>query len=330
MLIVSHDINGRVQRYEINKPEELLALINYYPLSFYSAMLNPNMNGSAKSTSIFMSSPSTRSWLQNELNKSAKNALTGALMLATALTPSSMHTEPKKDMVQVESQDSFGKKPEDAFLWTVQHLESNDGKNTHHKLITNGASKGQTAIGRYGLLPKTAKEMVTRMMRNKKAPEYLHILPSLNDKEVPQFFKANPQAELEVARAAARHVLGRQKGDYARAGYAWLYGHNLFPKDINDEALQDPYVQKFLRHNVSNPFLKAHKKQSLIKAESPAEAIKYWIKLRNIPKPISPVRGDYTVGPLDSARDEPALEFAMDADKVRAKLKKIINRRKDV
>jgi hypothetical protein len=176
----------------------------------------------------------------------------------------------RQPAAQVHQVEDFGRKPEDAFLWSIMQLESSGGKHLGHH--------SGNVIGRWGIKKPTINEMLERAGKN--LPQHLNVLRNMDHTQTAAYFKQNPQAEVDVARMIANHVLKRQKGDTQKASYAWLHGHNLQPHDIPSGALQSSeYVRKFKHIHARNPL----KAKPFIKAEdtrSFAQKLADWVLKR--------------------------------------------------
>ncbi len=128
------------------------------------------------------------------------------------------------------------------FLDKTAMTESSGGTNFNHEPITSGSNAGQTAIGTYGLLPETVKEVVNRSKDNK-----LSYLNDMDYDTLKAHLESNPDIEKQVARYLAQRVLKNQGGDLNKAYYAWRHGHNLSPETVEDKYQDDPDVQRFSR-----------------------------------------------------------------------------------
>lgn len=129
----------------------------------------------------------------------------------------------------------------DSFLNNISQIESGGGKYMNHKEVTTGLQKGQTAIGRYGLLPNTVDEIA-----NGSSDPKIKSLLDMSGKEKKTALESNPDLERKVASTLAQKVLSNQGGDQEKAAYTWLNGHNLTPQQVEDRDYQNSdYVQKF-------------------------------------------------------------------------------------
>lgn len=132
-------------------------------------------------------------------------------------------------------------------LGVISQLESSGGKNIAHPTIETGLQEGQTAIGNYGLLPNTVRE-VLNSMKHRGAPippELQNTLP-LTDKGLAGKLIEKPELQNAVAGDLMSRVLNRSGGDEDKAAYMWNTGHNLDPNSITPEKLDtNPYVEKF-------------------------------------------------------------------------------------
>lgn len=155
---------------------------------------------------------------------------------------------------QSQQADDFGTNPMDRFLWTIMQVESSGGRNTAHKMVQHGMHAGEAAMGRWGLMPNTVREMVKRAQRSNKSNPALDMVASLDGPKMADYIKKNPQVELSIARSLAQHVMRRQGYNRHKAAYAWTMGHNLFSGEVPTEDLANhPYVKMFDKFHKLNP-----------------------------------------------------------------------------
>ena len=139
------------------------------------------------------------------------------------------------------------------FLRTISQIESSGGKDTTHPEMESGIQAGTSAIGRYGLMPNTVKEIINNRRQNGAMTQPLQDLDGMNPHEMKEYIEANPDVEDELANTLAMKVLKNQMGDEDKAAYSWEQGDNLKPEDISTEKLNNTnsiggkYVEKFRR-----------------------------------------------------------------------------------
>jgi hypothetical protein len=139
------------------------------------------------------------------------------------------------------------------FLKTISQLESSGGKDLEHPTMQEGIQAGTSAIGKYGLMPNTVKEIINNRRNNGAMTQQLQDLDGMNPKEMKEYIEANPDVEDELANTLALKVLRNQMGDEDKAAFAWHQGDNLKPEDISTQKLNDTntvggkYVEKFRR-----------------------------------------------------------------------------------
>ena len=109
------------------------------------------------------------------------------------------------------------------FLLAIQAVESNNGKQLNHVVFTNVNSIhfGDSAIGRFGLVPNTIR---------------------LLGKD-PELVKISPKYELEVAKLYAIRVLSKAKGCPLKASILWLRGPAATPRP---QDYQSPRYKRFM------------------------------------------------------------------------------------
>ena len=135
------------------------------------------------------------------------------------------------------------------FLSKIEQIESSGGQDTNHPVITApNLQQGTSAIGRYGLMPNTVKELVNRRrIRGTASPDMMD-LSQAPPEVIKAKLEANPDLEDQFANDLANHVIRKQDGDEDKAAYSWLNGHNLTPDDITPDQLNSSdYVNKFRR-----------------------------------------------------------------------------------
>lgn len=134
------------------------------------------------------------------------------------------------------------------FLEKIGFIESSSGRNIKHKLIKTGVQKGTRAIGTWGLMPNTVKELIERKKIDKSADNQDLFLDSLDTPQLYSFISSNPQVEKKYAKQLAQYVLERAGGNAEKAAYMWNMGHNLSPNKITaNELNSSDYVKKFRR-----------------------------------------------------------------------------------
>lgn len=136
------------------------------------------------------------------------------------------------------------------FLGKIKQLESSGGKDFGHQTITNPESVqyGTTAIGNYGLMPNTVKELINRRRINGTITPDMQELDEKTPDDIKTHLETHPELEQQLAEDLANHVLKKQQGDEDKAAYSWKFGHNTPPENISDETLNNSgRVQEFRR-----------------------------------------------------------------------------------
>jgi hypothetical protein len=137
----------------------------------------------------------------------------------------------------------------DQLLQILSQIESNNGANTNHPIITHGPDTGTQAIGRYGLTNATVDDTI------KNNPNLKNILGQMDPVSKKQYLESHPDIEKNIAGSLADRLLQRYGGDENKVAYAWNHGSYLDPNRITDETLnKDSYTQKFqrLKNKISN------------------------------------------------------------------------------
>jgi hypothetical protein len=134
----------------------------------------------------------------------------------------------------------------DNFLNIIEQGESSGRNDPEHKKIKHGIQAGTAAIGRYGLMPNTIDELITRAGRGGDVTPEMEDLKDMNPGEKREYLAANPIVQKQLSRQLASTLLQKHGGDQEKAAFAWNHGHNLTTKQIEDRDYQDSdYVKKF-------------------------------------------------------------------------------------
>lgn len=132
------------------------------------------------------------------------------------------------------------------FLQKIAQIESSGGKDLNHKEIQHGIHEGDQAIGRYGMMPNTVRELINRRRTEQTMTPDLQDLDAMDSQKMKQTIESNPELEQQLAEQLGKRVIRRQVADEDKAAYSWNMGHNLAPEEITQEKLQQsPYVDKF-------------------------------------------------------------------------------------
>lgn len=123
------------------------------------------------------------------------------------------------------------------FLKLMKFLETSDGKLMNHQRMTSGMHEGQTAMGKYGLMPNTAKEMANRV---KNKTELDQMIKNADPMMVESILNENPHKYDEYKKIMADHVLERTNEDPVLAATAWRYGHNAPISKLKEKIENNP------------------------------------------------------------------------------------------
>lgn len=150
----------------------------------------------------------------------------------------------------------FGENEQDDFLNAIQGVESNFGQNTNHQPLKNGLQAGTAAIGNYGLMPNTIKDVVgkignpgTRLgkyLTNQADYSDIKNAVDVPDDELKNTVESNPVLQNQLARLLAKDVALKNNNDPQRMSYSWNMGSNVNPNKVPDiQVRNNEYVQKF-------------------------------------------------------------------------------------
>lgn len=295
-MIIYVESQHKRKHYVINRPEDFEELFRDYPRLRDLTLYDEDLADAADTVIDYLSNHHLDAWVEgDELNKGLKEKAAALGMAATmTLGPQGLATQDRATAsvptsAQIQTvRPQFGQHPHDPFLWTIQQIESSGGKNLKHQEIQAGPQKGQTAIGRWGMLKPTIEEFLRRekTKRGGQLPSHLEKLQGKSRDQLGDHFEANPDDELELARMIGAHVMRRHGGNEHKAAYSWLHGHNLMSGDVSPEMVSgSQYVNKYKSLRPTAPFTppvpkKLTKTQKIKKTEKKhvgfAERLKVW------------------------------------------------------
>lgn len=144
----------------------------------------------------------------------------------------------------------------DQFLNLISYMESSGGQNTDHKPV-GGIHNGEAAIGEYGLMPNTVREMAGRLQNRDSrlqlppnfqgAPEIeKYSNPNITDDQLREELTADPRLQKDIAKHMARLLQTRSDNDLDKMAYGYNMGHNRDLAGLpSDKVDANPYVEKF-------------------------------------------------------------------------------------
>lgn len=185
--------------------------------------------------------------------KSFKAHLMGVLA-AGGMHAAPMHIDSQpKNVPAHENLAGHAKAPEfkvshnkDLGLKAIASVESSGGKNISHKEVKSGLNKGSSAIGKYGMMPLTVRELATKDHALKQ--HYGH-LGSASDSEIKEHFASHPEIEHEFASRNYDRISDSLKTkDLRLIGHSWNQGMANTHKAVasGKDIGKHPYVKKIV------------------------------------------------------------------------------------
>lgn len=126
------------------------------------------------------------------------------------------------------------------FLQLMSLMESSGGKNVNHKTVEGGIQAGDTAMGQYGLMPNTIKEMAQRRNIQNTGDHFDKQIQNVDNEIVPSVLVAHPELESRYAEELAAKALEKSGGNQVDAAYRWRWGHNLPNDRVEEIKAQNP------------------------------------------------------------------------------------------
>lgn len=139
-----------------------------------------------------------------------------------------------------------------AMLEAIAQNESSGGENMQHKMVTSGVNSGDTAIGKYGMMPNTIRETLKRSpddnlneLQDMGGDEIGDVISK--DRDIPGYLRRSGYDSIEdqLADKLGKRVLEKQKGDVPAAIGSWTAGHNT-PHEKMEQMVQKPgFVKEY-------------------------------------------------------------------------------------
>jgi len=142
-----------------------------------------------------------------------------------------------------------------SFKDLISFLESSDNPEVEHKPVVKGVSKGDTAIGQYGLMPNTIRELANRAkLSDQNYPSDDVMLQSTNE-QIKEVLKNNPDLMNLYVDRLSKRVLEKSSNNPEAGYFRWLYGHNLPEKRVKSLKRKDPETLQRIRKAIDEKHL---------------------------------------------------------------------------
>lgn len=127
------------------------------------------------------------------------------------------------------------------FKKALRIIESSDGKNTNHKLLTTGIHAGTRAVGEYGMMPLTAVTHIKRLkIRRTLVPRYIKYL-CLDKFQMQKILEQDKGFYAYVVDSFVDEVISRSL-TAQEADFRWNQGENIKRENID---FTHPRIKKF-------------------------------------------------------------------------------------
>jgi hypothetical protein len=134
-------------------------------------------------------------------------------------------------------------------LYAIKQIESSGGKKLEHPLVTSGLNRGTKAIGRFGIMPLQALEIINKSPAlREKYPEFKNLHHVNDHDKIHKLVLSNPNLERELANTHWNRLERRFDGDKNAMAHAWLNGITGTLGKHPEDIAAHPYVQKFNKY----------------------------------------------------------------------------------
>ena len=125
-------------------------------------------------------------------------------------------------------------------LAALRFIESTDGQNLNHRLLTSGMHKGTRAGGYYGVMPITARETINN---SRTLIEKYEFVLSLSNDQITYLLNSNRRFDNDIASYIWSKL--RRKYSVERSACSWFRGPAAETCNDPTELSQDAYTIKF-------------------------------------------------------------------------------------
>lgn len=136
-------------------------------------------------------------------------------------------------------------------------LESSNRDQVTHRTMKDGMHKGDSAMGRYGVMPNTAKEMAVRNIADNTGSPLDGAIKSSSTANVKLMLKDNPDKYDQYVNDLAEHTLNNAEGDVPAAAAGWLFGHNLSAEQMRQKLEENPKYKERVNSAIDTLHLKS-------------------------------------------------------------------------
>lgn len=121
-------------------------------------------------------------------------------------------------------------------LSKIEQLESSGGRDLAHVPLEDGIHAGEAAIGNYGLMPNTLRELADRYPSE--------TTKNLSKQQLLEKADLDPNFAKTMAQTLVSHLKQKRGLSDEETAAAWEAGHNL-PVEKIQEKLDTPRARKF-------------------------------------------------------------------------------------
>lgn len=187
-----------------------------------------------------------------------KNAFKKILPLATAFalagSPTNVsnienHFGSAHRSLITEKEDAPKADINDNMLANIKHVESSNGRNVNHPLVTGGLNAGTKAIGNYAIMPLQIKEIASKDPNLKVHAKVLNQFDHVKDQDkIAQYIQDN-KLEDKLASSHLKRIQAKFPNDVNRQVYAWNQGITGALKSSKEKIDNHDYVKKYHKYD---------------------------------------------------------------------------------
>lgn len=137
----------------------------------------------------------------------------------------------------------------DNMLANIKHVESSNGKNVNHPLVTGGLNAGTKAIGNYAIMPLQIKEIANKDSNLKVHAKALNQFDHVKDQDKIAQYIQDHKLEDKLASSHLKRIQAKFPNDLNRQVYAWNQGITGAMKASKEKIDGHDYVKKYHKYD---------------------------------------------------------------------------------
>lgn len=134
-------------------------------------------------------------------------------------------------------------------------MESSDNPYVRHPAAVKSVNAGDTAVGQYGLMPNTVKELANRAQMSEEDIPSDEIVRRSSSSQISDMIQNNPELMKLYVDRLSKRVMKKSQDNPETAYLRWLYGHNLSDARVESIKKKDPKTLERIKRVIEEKHL---------------------------------------------------------------------------